>query len=154
MKIYIASSWRNKHLVMMLTSAIRAIKDNKDRSIFDVFSWIENKESLENEVGKSITLQEFVFSIAGLDKFTLDLIAIENCKIFIYLGPAGCDTWAEIGAAFGFKNAKQENKILLALKGHKEELGLMQLMIDEWFSDYTELLHYLVEYEKEYSHLY
>jgi hypothetical protein len=99
MKIYIASSWRNQHGVIMLTNLLR-------EKGHEVESWIENNygES-HNHVTKKMDFEEWVASSESDQSFEFDTVAATTCDLFIYYSPAGDDAAAEMGAAWAKKNS-------------------------------------------------
>ncbi len=128
MKIYIASSWKNRHAVDMLVQRLR--EGGRD----DVFSFVE--ESCENEVGVLkgvVDFDQWVWSIDGESKFKLDLDAVAASDLIIYIGPAGTDAWAELGYAHG------KGIPIFALYAKSEPSGLMRRMA-VWFDDVPTLI--------------
>lgn len=136
MKIYIASSWKNEHGVVMLTSLLRA-------QGCKVVSWIENNygES-HNHVTKKMDFETWVNSDQSNQSFEFDTNGAMECDLFIYYGPAGKDACAELGAAYG------KNRRIIGLFAKGEDLGLMRKMVAHWFPTISELLEY-TEYLKK-----
>jgi len=127
MKIYIASSWRNEHGVVMLTRLLR------DRG-HSVDSWIENNYGEKhNHVTKALPFEEWVQSTESDQSFQFDTNGAITCDLFIYYGPAGSDAAAELGAAW----ASGIPCIGLSAKG--DGLGLMRKMV-KWCISIWDLL--------------
>lgn len=130
--IYIASSWKNQHAVEMLTALLRA-------QGHEVLSWVENNygENPDNaENFKKTDFETWVKSDNAIKSFLFDTQGAMNCKLFIYLSPAGKDAAAECGMAYG-------NMVeMIALYSKAEDFGLMRHMFSKWFNRYTQLLEY------------
>lgn len=131
-KIYIASSWKNKHAVEMLTALLRA-------QGAEVLSFIENGYQNTNPGTTGMTSEEWIDSEAGDRCFHFDVESAMSCNLFIYVGPSGQDASAEAGMAF----AKKITMVGLDAKG--EGFGLMTRMFDHWFDRYPELLEFTQE---------
>jgi len=133
MRIYIASSWRNQHAVELLSDLL---EDNGHT----VVSWIEEWRRNEGPaVSVHLDQDAWIESPAGHARFRFDLDGACRSDLVIYLGPAGTDAWAEVGAAF----ACDVPVVGLWAKG--ERAGLMRRMVSRWFTDHRELLRFLEE---------
>lgn len=119
MKIYIASSWRNKHGVELLTNELR-------KSGHDVISWIEN---CNKEGAQSFSFEAWIRTRDAVSSFVHDTNGATTCDLFIYYGPAGKDACAELGAAWA-----SQCKII-GLWAKTEDLGLMRKMVSVWYTD-------------------
>lgn len=131
MKIYIASSWKNEHAVVMLTELLRARGH-------DVKSFIENQhgEQAAGQAlhdGKPMPFDEWCHSERGTKSFAFDTHWATHADLVIYLGPSGKDAAAEVGAAWS------RGVCVLGLWAKGEDFGLMRRMI-EWQKDVRELL--------------
>jgi len=126
MKIYIASSWKNQHAVEMLTEILRKMGH-------EVISFVEKAVSDEGRTNIKFDFEEWINSVDGHDKFKYDTDGATKSDLVIYIGPSGCDAWAEIGAAWASK------RIIFGLWAKGEPSGLMRKMVC-WFTDYRELL--------------
>ena len=124
MKIYIASSWKNRHGVEMLTYLLRERKH-------EVISWIENCD-LEGAPG--VDFEKWVETERAEQCFLFDTDGATKSDLFIYYGPAGKDACAELGAAWASKIP------ILALYAKGEDLGLIRKMVLKWCKNYAELL--------------
>lgn len=133
MKIYIASSWKNQHAVELLTQALR------DRG-HTVKSFVEH-EGKSGLWGK-VTFDEWVESEDGADCFDYDTSGATDSELVIYVGPSGCDAWAEIGAAW----ARGVPIIGLWAKG--EQVGLMRRMVGHWFRSPLSIFDWLPQWEE------
>ncbi len=131
-KIYIASSWKNKHAVEMLTALLR-------EQGAEVLSFIENGYQNTNPGTTGMTSEEWIDSEAGDRCFRFDVESAMGCHLFIYLGPSGKDAAAECGMAFASKIP------MVGLHAKGEDFGLMSRMFDAWFDRYTELLEFTKE---------
>jgi hypothetical protein len=132
MKIYIASSWKNKHGVEMLTQIFR-------EAGHEVVSWIEN---CDLEQSKDFDFEKWVNTNQAQDCFYFDTRGATTCDVFVYYGPAGKDACAELGAAW-VSNIKT---IGLYAKG--EDLGLMRKMVSEWYDNYLDVVSAVTVYKE------
>lgn len=123
MNIYIASSWKNQHAVEMLTVRLRHLGH-------EVKSFVENN-NLEHE--KEIPFDEWVWSAEGEQSFKFDTDAAMTSDLVIYIGPSGCDAWAEVGAAFS------AGTIIFGLYSKGEQIGLMRRMAT-WFNSVDKMI--------------
>ena len=135
MKVYIASSWKNQHAVEMLTEKIRALDIHVD-------SFVEKAVNDEGRGNIKFDFVQWINSEDGLDKFIFDTEAAMDADVVVYIGPAGTDAWAEVGAAFG------RGVPVLGLWAKDEPAGLMRRMMIEWFTNYRDLLE-IVKQHKE-----
>lgn len=124
MKIYIASSWKHKHGVEMLTALLRADQH-------EVVSWIENC-NLEGSV--AFVFEEWVNTPEADECFRFDIDGATTCDLFIYYGASGMDACCEMGAAWS------KGVEIIALYSKGESLGLMRKMVTSWFEDYRDIL--------------
>lgn len=132
MNIYIASSWKNQHAVEMLTAVLR-------QRGHDVKSFVENNHGeqaghLATKDQKPIPFDEWVWSDRGTKSFEFDTKWATEADLVIYLGPSGCDAWAECGAAWG------AGVPILGLTAKGEQVGLMRRMVLDWALDFKMLL--------------
>lgn len=123
-KIYIGSSWRNKHGVQLLTA--RLIKMG-----YTVISWIEN---CNLEGSDNFVFEDWIKTQDAIDSFYFDTEGATGCDIFIYYGPAGKDACCEMGAAYS------RGITIYGLYAKGEDLGLMRMMANKWFEDYEVML--------------
>lgn len=126
MKIYIAASWKHQHAVEMLTLRL-------EEAGHEILSWLREGRPEEAFLSRR-ELEHFIYSAEGRRVFEFCAGAATGCDLVIYLGPSGCDAWAEVGAAFG------RGVPVLGLLAKSEDVGLMRLMIRSWHSSVTELL--------------
>lgn len=124
MKIYIASSWKNKHGVEMLTALLR------ERG-HEVTSWIEN---CDKEGTADFVFEEWVGMPEAERCFLYDVRGATGADLLIYYGPGGKDACAELGAAW------QAGVPVLGLWAKGEDLGLMRKMVGQWYVTYQALL--------------
>lgn len=133
MKIYIASSWKNQHAVVMLTNLLR------DQG-HTVLSFIENElAQYRFHKEKPICFEDasFFSSPQAESAFKYDTNAAETCDCVIYIAPSGKDAAAEVGIAWA-------NAIpVFGLYAKGEDFGLMRKLISAWFDNHTELLSIL-----------
>ena len=132
MKIYIASSWRNQHAVEMLTSMLR-------EAGHEVVSFVDHEFSVN---GNRCTLTEPEIATATL-QFDHDTKGATTSDLVIYIGPSGCDAWAEVGAAWA------SDVPVFGLWAKAEPVGLMRHMVADWFTNYGELLKSVEELREE-----
>jgi hypothetical protein len=123
MNIYIASSWKNQHAVEMLTARLRQLGH-------EVKSFVENN-NFEHE--RNIPFDEWVRSEEGSQSFTFDTDAAVNSDLVVYIGPSGCDAWAEVGAAWS------AGTTVFGLISKGEQIGLMRRMVT-WFESVDDLI--------------
>jgi hypothetical protein len=120
MKVYVASSWKNQHAVELITEKLRA------RGC-EVLSFVENNHGeqaghLATENGKPQAFDEWVMSERGRKSFDYDTKGATESDLVIYVGPSGCDAWAEVGAAWS------RGVPIVALISKGEQVGLMRRM--------------------------
>lgn len=126
MKIYIAASWKHQHAVEMLTDLL------EERG-HEILSWIREGRPEEAFLSQK-ELTYFIESDEGKRVFDFCVKSVTTADLVIYLGPSGCDAWAEIGAAFGSRIP------ILGLMAKAEQVGLMRHMIRNWFGCISDLL--------------
>lgn len=131
MKIYIASSWKNQHAVEMLTTHLRDLGH-------EVLSFVENNHGeqaghLATDNGKPVAFDEWCASERGRKSFEYDTLGATQSDLVVYVGPSGCDAWAEVGAAWS------RGVPIVGLVAKGEQVGLMRRMV-AWSHDYRELL--------------
>lgn len=135
MKIYIAASWKHQHAVEMLTNAL------EERG-HEILSWLREGRPEEAFLSNR-ELDNFIKSHEGMQVFDFCVSSIKNADLIIYLGPSGCDAWAEIGASYGM------GKTIFGLLAKSENVGMMRHMIKIWFSSVSELLNEVNAFSKE-----
>lgn len=126
MKIYIAASWKHQHAVEMLTERL-------EQAGHVVLSWLREGRPEEAFLSRR-ELEHFIYSEEGRRVFDFCAQSATGCDLVIYLGPSGCDAWAEVGAAYG------RGVPILGLLAKSEEVGLMRLMIRSWHNSVQGLL--------------
>jgi len=126
MRIYIAASWKHQHAVEMLTERLEAMGH-------DILSWLREGRPEEAFLSKR-ELAGFINSEDGHRIFRFCVDSATTADLLVYLGPSGCDAWAEVGAAHG------SSVPVLGLLAKNEEVGLMRHMVDEWFTSVNDLL--------------
>ena len=98
-----------------------------------VLSWLREGRPEEAFLSRR-ELEHFIYSEEGRRVFDFCATSATGCDLVIYLGPSGCDAWAEVGAAYG------RGVPILGLLAKSEEVGLMRLMIRSWHSSVADLL--------------
>jgi hypothetical protein len=126
MKIYIAASWKHQHAVEMLTALL-------EDAGHAVLSWLREGRPEEAFLSRR-ELEHFIYSVEGKRVFDFCAGSAIGCDLVIYLGPSGCDAWAEVGAAYG------RGVPVLGLLAKSEEVGLMRHMIRSWHRSVNDLL--------------
>ena len=126
MLIYTASSWKNQHAVEMLRDQLRARGHV-------VMCFVEQAVASEGRSGLKFDVDQWIASEDGARKFAFDTDAAMKSDLVIYIGPAGTDAWAEIGAAYA------RGRTILGLYAKGEPSGLMRRMV-RWHTSYAELL--------------
>lgn len=135
MNIYIAASWKHQHAVEMLTELLENGGDY-------VLSWLREGRPEEAFLSKR-ELTAFIASEDGQKVFEFCSKSATTADLLIYIGPSGCDAWAEIGAAYG------SGVPIFGLLAKNEEVGIMRHMIKSWFSSVTELMAAVKTFKKE-----
>ncbi len=79
-------------------------------------------------------LAHFINSEEGRRVFHFCADSATGADLLIYLGPSGCDAWAEVGAAYG------RGIPVLGLLAKSEDVGLMRHMVRRWYTSVGELL--------------
>jgi hypothetical protein len=135
MNIYIASSWRNQHAVQLLSAELR-------RRGHLVASFVD--EAIRRE-GKELDfkrdIDQWIESDAGRTKYNYDRQHAVSANIVIYIGPSGCDAWAEVGLAAG------ADVPILGLLSKGETIGLMRHIVT-WYRTADDLLAALTTNER------
>lgn len=134
--VYIASSWRHRHAVDMLAARVRALG-------MEVWSFVENvagderllhgRTAAGRVVPDADNFEAWMTSEDADRKFEAELSHATKSDLVIYLGPAGTDAWAEVGAAW------QAGRPVYGLTAKGEPAGLMRKMI-YWCDNVEELL--------------
>ncbi len=133
MKVYIAASFKHQHAVEMLTERL------EDMGI-TVLSWLREGRPEEAFLSK-LELEAFIHSAEGERVFKFCAGSATQADLVIYLGPSGCDAWAEVGAAYG------TGVPIFGLIAKAEEVGLMRHMIHCWSRSVVELLEQVREFQ-------
>jgi hypothetical protein len=126
MRIYIAASWKHQHAVEMLTDLLE-IRGHT------ILSWIREGRPEEAFLSQK-ELKGFIESAEGSRVFNFCIDSVTSADLIIYIGPSGCDAWAEIGAAYGSKIP------IFGLLAKAEQVGLMRHMIKDWYRSISELM--------------
>lgn len=126
MKIYIAASWKHQHAVEMLTDIL-------ERNGHEILSWLREGRPEEAFLSQR-ELAHFIQSDEGRRVFEFCAGSATSADLLIYLGPSGCDAWAEVGAAYG------RGIPILGLMAKSEDVGLMRHMIRSWHNSVEELI--------------
>ena len=126
MRIYIAASWKHQHAVEMLTERLESTGHQ-------VLSWLREGRPEEAFLSR-LELAAFIGSDDGRRIFNFCVDSATQADLVIYLGPSGCDAWAEVGAAHG------AGRPVLGLLAKNEDVGLMRHMVHAWYSSVTDLL--------------
>jgi hypothetical protein len=122
MKVYIASSWKNQHAVELVTEWLRSRGH-------EVLSFVENNHG---ENTKGMPFDEWCMSPRGQQSFVYDTQGATKSDLVIYIGPSGCDAWAEVGAAWA------AGVPIIAMMSKGEQVGLMRRMA-RWVANIREL---------------
>jgi hypothetical protein len=126
MRIYIAASWKHQHAVEMLTERL-------EQDGHEILSWLREGRPEEAFLSQR-ELTYFINSEAGRRVFHFCASSATGADLLLYLGPSGCDAWAEVGAAYG------RGIPILGLLAKSEEVGLMRHMVRSWHKSVGELL--------------
>jgi nucleoside 2-deoxyribosyltransferase len=133
MKIYLASSAKNQHAVEMLTSLL-------EQQGFTVLSFVKDSRELGMLDYLVSDTDEHCNSRSGVMASLNCVESIMESDLVLYIGPAGVDSWAEIGLAYGL------NKKVYGLKSKGEEVGIHRHMVSVWHDDYRNILVELLEF--------
>ena len=126
MRIYIAASWKHQHAVEMLTERLESAGHR-------ILSWLREGRPEEAFLSQR-ELTHFINSSEGRRVFDFCARSATGADLVIYLGPSGCDAWAEVGAAFG------SGVPVMGLIAKSENVGLMRHMVRSWHRSVAELL--------------
>jgi hypothetical protein len=135
MRIYIAASWKHQHAVEMLTERL-------EEGGHEVLSWLRQGRPEEAFLSQR-ELTGFIRSPEGRRIFDFCAASATGADLLIYLGPSGCDAWAEVGAAYGARVP------VFGLLAKAEEVGLMRHMIGRWFGSVGALLKEVDEFREK-----
>ena len=133
--IYIASSWRNQHAVEMITTML------EERG-HEVVSFVRKAVNAEGRENLRFDVDKWIASEEGRKKFEFDTNGATTSDLVIYIGPAGTDAWAEVGAAWA------SGKVILGLWAKGEPAGLMRRMVT-WYSNFQSILADIDSYTKK-----
>ena len=135
MHIYIAASFKHQHAVEMLTDRIEGLD-------MEVLSWLREGRPEEAFLSRR-ELEHFILSAEGQRVFKFCAESATKADLVIYLGPSGCDAWAEVGAAYG------AGVPVLGLLAKAEEVGLMRHMINCWCVSVEDLLQKVLAFKNQ-----
>ena len=126
LNIYIASSFRNIHLV-------HALMEKYSESALTFYDWTSKSKPLE---GASSTEKRTWFDTdTGGEIFSFCKDAAHHTDLVIYLGDSGKDACIELGMAYA------SNIPIVGLAGSLEDVGLMlNGAVDVWVNTFDELL--------------
>ena len=126
MRVYIAASFKHQHAVEMLTDKLEYLN-------IEVLSWLREGRPEEAFLSRR-ELEHFILSDEGRRVFKFCADSATKANLVIYLGPSGCDAWAEVGAAYG------AGVPIFGLLAKAEEVGLMRHMLECWCVSVEDLL--------------
>jgi len=126
MRIYIAASWKHQHAVEMLTERL-------EESGHEILSWLREGRPEEAFLSR-LELAAFINSPEGKRVFEFCASSATGADLLVYIGPSGCDAWAEVGAAYG------AGVPIYGLLAKSEDVGLMRHMVKNWFSSVQALV--------------
>ena len=132
MKIYIASSWKNVHAVEMLTDLLRGNGHAVESFVENQHGDREGHTAMEH--GTPMQFDEWIRTRRAAKCFVYDTNRATTSDLVIYVGPSGCDAWAEIGAAWS------KEVIIFGLIAKGDQIGLMRKMVSCWFHDHREMM--------------
>ena len=135
MRVYIAASFKHQHAVEMLTEKL-------ETTGIEVLSWLREGRPEEAFLSRR-ELEHFIQSSEGFRVFKFCADSATKADLVIYLGPSGCDAWAEVGAAYG------AGVPILGLLAKAEDVGLMRHMVAGWCTSVEELLGRVLEIKKQ-----
>lgn len=127
MKIYIASSWKHRAGVELLTIMLRNLNH-------EVISWIEN---CDKEGSSGFEFEEWVKTDEANKCFLFDVKGAATCDLFIYYGKAGKDAAVELGIAYA------SGIPIVGLLAKDEDLGLMRKCVSRWFDNIGNLIAHI-----------
>lgn len=128
MRVHIASSWRNRAAVEMLTHLLRG-------DGHDVFSFVEYAEET-GEIQFVGDEEEWIETESAGNAFEANLEAATRRDVVVYIGPSGVDAWTEVAAAF------VRGIPVVGIWAKSEPAGLCRRMV-EWVDSYTDVLNRL-----------
>lgn len=133
MNIYIASSYRNIHLVRLLRDRLALC----GHAIVDWTAFVPSFQS-----GYSAAQRKKLFdSSLYRDTFQFCVTACASVDCLVYVGPAGQDAGCEVGIAYA------EGIPVVGLAGPMEEPGLiLHHCVSRWFHEIEPLLTYLEDF--------
>jgi hypothetical protein len=130
--VYIAASWKHQLAVELLSKELRAAGVVVNSFVDNRHGEQKGHEALTPE-GKCIPFDEWVMSEQGKASFDYDARSACTAQLVIYIGPSGCDTWAEVGMAW----AREIRVIGFWAKG--EQAGLFRRCVG-WYTEMPALL--------------
>lgn len=99
----------------------------------EIISFVEKAVTDEGRTEIKFDFVQWINSPDGHEKFLYDTDGATTSDLVIYIGPAGTDAWAEVGAAWA------AGVPIYGLWAKGEQAGLMRKMV-VWFADYRELM--------------
>lgn len=138
MNIFITSSWINKHAVVMLSLLLEQESFKVSSFVFDNDNEVSAIGQSKDVWGQSINYGEWVYSEEGKRVFDRDIEKLQKCNVVIVVEPAGRDSWAHIGLAYGL------GKKIYGLNSRGRKVGLMRRLV-LWCPEYDDLIRTLKE---------
>ncbi|GFM37978.1 hypothetical protein [Desulfovibrio psychrotolerans] len=129
--IYIAASWKHRLAVELLTERLEQLP-------IEVKSFVRNARTAEGAAALGGDTTQWIASDDGRRKFEYDVHAATTADAVIYLGPSGCDAWAEVGAAYA------SGVPVLGVWAKGEQSGLMRRMVTHWYTSLHDLIQHVV----------
>ncbi len=127
MKIYIASSWKHRAGVEMLTAMLR-------EKNHEVISWIEN---CDKEGSSGFEFEEWVKTDEANKCFLFDVRGAATYDLFIYYGKSGKDAAVQLGIAYA------ADVPIVGILANDEDLGLMRKCVSRWFEKPVDLIDHI-----------
>lgn len=142
MRIYVASSWRNKHQPNVVATLIALGHDVYDFRV-EGFSWSQipgTRDWTEWTVEENIHALTTVQALAG---FNRDQSNLEGCDLCVMVLPCGKSSHLELGHAVG------HGKKTIIYMPEKQEPELMYLMASKIVTSVMQLVSEVEQYDLE-----
>lgn len=143
MKLYVASSWRNKNypdMVRLLKSAGHDVYDFRDHG----FNWTDVPGHEDWNLNSVLDHHKFLYSLEGKRGFERDLGAMKWADAFVMVMPCGRSAHLEAGWALG-----QGKPTAVFHTEFNVEAELMYRMANLITHDFTELAQWLQSLETD-----
>jgi len=134
MKIFIAASWRSATYAWFLAEVLEARAPG-----VSVHAFSRDATPLAMAMGRAGEPAWWLDDKRAAEVCRRNIELILEADLVIYLGPAGCDSWAEVGAAHA------AGATVWGLRAEGEAVGVCRHLVDQWFTSADEMVRALAQ---------